>query len=96
MTSDANDPAFTVKLQFFGIFRQYINQEYIVLNLNGASSVKEFKQLVFNHLQQNYQGFSDQQLVQISAIANNKEILPEAAVLTNSCCLSILPPVCGG
>ena len=87
---------FTVKLCMYGVFRQFIQQDHIEIKLQEPCTLKKFKQLIYQYIQQQCDTFQDEQLVQISAIATEQEILPDSACINTACCLSILPPVCGG
>ncbi len=88
-----------IELKMFGTFRKYENNQMIsqVHSLN-AISIQEIKKqisLKLESIQKN-----DSILVFDSAFANAHShkpiILTDETIISESCSLAILPPVCGG
>ncbi|MFA7275556.1 MAG: hypothetical protein WC043_02000 [Pseudobdellovibrionaceae bacterium] len=79
----------TVGIRFFGAFRTFGKD--VVLSLPLRSNILAVKQALIAKI-----GKDQELLVNDSVLANSVHILPEAYVLEENCCLSILPPVCGG
>lgn len=79
----------TVGIRFFGAFRTFGRE--VVLSLPLGSNLVDVKQELVTKL-----GKDQELLVNDSVLADSVHILPEAYVLEENCCLSILPPVCGG
>ena len=76
-----------IEMKMFGAFRKYQNQQ-IRLSFESPVSVDQIKLTLFKQLAE--------KLIFDSALANEIEVLPPDAILSQSCTLSILPPVCGG
>jgi hypothetical protein len=79
----------TITVRLYGAFRPYGNQ-IAVPALSGAS-VADIKTALRQSLPDSMGG-----LVLESAIANDREILPDHHIIGKDEVLSVLPPVCGG
>ena len=79
----------TVTMKLFGAFRRYGN--LVTFTVPAGASVGMVQGALSKALPA-----ADAALIQDSAIANDKAVLPVESVFTESCQLAILPPVCGG
>ncbi len=86
-----------IEMRLFGAFRKY-QQKSVFLKLEAPASVDQVKIALAKRLAEVSPAFgkNEEKLIQDSAIANDQEILLPHLMLHQSCCLSILPPVCGG
>ena len=80
-----------IKIYGFGIFRQYIQDEYLQLHIPKNTSIQDLKSVLSKQLPA-----LEASIINVSAIAKDNNILNHATRLTNDCSLDILPPVCGG
>jgi len=79
----------TVDIRFFGAFRTFGRD--VVLSLPLGSNLVAVKQALIAKI-----GKDQELLVNDSVLADSVHILPETYIIEENCCLSILPPVCGG
>jgi molybdopterin converting factor small subunit len=78
-----------IEIKFFGAFRKYEKGRVpLFVNLQEPITVEEVKLALKEQL--------GDPLIDDSALANETRVLSAKAVLTSSCSLSLLPPVCGG
>ena len=86
-----------VELRLFGAFRNYGSETAeFRLSVPEKTSVASLKKAFAAELRGRVPHFSDEQLVEDSAIADERRILSSGDILERSCRLAILPPVCGG
>lgn len=79
----------TIKMRLFGAFRKY--GEETAFSAPAGCTAREAKARLESVLPD-----ADPKLIRDSALANDDEIIDDAAVLDKDCRLAILPPVCGG
>ncbi len=79
----------TLTIKCFGAFRQF--GDIITIDTPNNSSVSQVREALVRHI-----GLEHKPLVEDAVLANDSEILTEAAIIESSTKLSILPPVCGG
>ncbi len=84
------------KIKLFGAFRQYGNGQNIELDLPQNISLTQLRQAFIRRLLEIDPTFHQQELVSISAFADENGILHEENPVSVLGELSILPPVCGG
>ena len=90
-------PVIDIKLYLFGAFRKYESKGTpISFQVHESMSVKMFKKRLADRLRELFPDFTDEQLIEDSAIADETRVLSQDHFLTGSCNLLILPPVCGG
>ena len=88
-----------LKFRMFGAFRKYERDLVpFVLRAEEPLTVAVAKDRLARRLGEIDEAFgaAGDQLVKDSAIANETRVLSPDTVLTGSCTLSLLPPVCGG
>ena len=86
-----------IKVRLFGTFRKYkVEGESILLNSKEPITVSGLKKLLEARFKEVIPNFSDSQLIEDSAIADESQVLSLHHVIQSSCTLLILPPVCGG
>ena len=88
-----------IEMNLFGAFRKFqTNKTPVLLTVDSPASLNQIKSALSKKLTEISVDFKEngEKLILDSAIANESEILLPSVVLTQSCKLSILPPVCGG
>lgn len=86
-----------IEIKLYGPFRKYEDKlSPFFLHLPEAASVDQIKAALTHKLKIKSPDFSDSLLVLDSAIADDRRILLPNDLVSKSCVLSILPPVCGG
>ncbi len=86
-----------VEVRLFGKFKKYeTGQPRVLIQLQESSTVENVKTALSTYFLEKNSSFSDQQLIEDSAIANEKNILSSGDRILQPCTLAILPPVCGG
>jgi len=85
-----------IQVQLFGAFRKYSTTGTVVVEVKNVKSVKELKQAIASKLKETHSDFKDDELLSLSALATDDEILPDNASISGKTSVAILPPVCGG
>lgn len=85
----------SLNIKLFGAFRKY-HTGTLNLSVVEGVSVHQIKTLIGQTLQELVPGFRDDELIEKSALANNRRVLNDADCVSESMDLAILPPVCGG
>ncbi len=86
----------TIRVRLFGAFRKYIPSGVISITIDRPCGTTEIKSKILQQIKSENANFCDDLLIAESALANEKEILFEDAMVDNSAQLALLPPVCGG
>ena len=84
-----------ITVRLFGAFRKYYGSP-IVLSVPANCSVPDIKSAIGKKLVLLNTAFADQELLDKSALADDRAVLAADATLQQDCQLAILPPVCGG
>jgi molybdopterin converting factor small subunit len=85
-----------VEVRLFGAFRKYIPEGRLKITISQSCDVETFKEKIRLRIKESAPGFSDENLISESALANENEILAEDGVVHAGEMLALLPPVCGG
>jgi len=86
----------TLTISMFGAFRAFSGKEAFVIEVPHGATLAQVRLALKQELKQRNPEFGNDALVDESALADEKEILPESAIFTHDVSLAILPPVCGG
>ncbi len=78
-----------ITIFFYGAFRPFGTS--VIIEIQGVASVNDLRPILVQKI-----GREHEALVYDSVFANDTDILTDGATITESCALSILPPVCGG
>lgn len=84
-----------ITVRLFGAFRKF-HASPVMMSLPLGSSVADVKASLGIALKTLNPLFTDQDLLDKSALADNRAVLSPATRLQQDCDLAILPPVCGG
>lgn len=86
-----------IELKLFGSFRKYEKQGTpIRVSSVEPLSITHLKEILDSRFKELFERFSDSELIRDSAIADDTQVLGQNHVISRSCTLLILPPVCGG
>lgn len=88
-----------VKVKVFGAFRNYIPDGVIEVHLPTGISVLDAKNRIALEIRKRAPNFSNDSLIQDSALGNEDGIFSENQTLgqfEQKSVLALLPPVCGG
>lgn len=83
-----------IKVKFFGGFRRYGDEKKLVLPV--GEGLEALRLELAKILKADHEDFRDELLIQDSAFANDKTILPHDFIFAKDAEIAILPPVCGG
>ena len=84
-----------VSVQLFGAFRPYLLKGELVVETRDGVSIKDFKDDISEALKKIEPEFKEDELLRLSAVATEDEILQDSRTLTTTQ-VALLPPVCGG
>ena len=84
----------TLTINLFGAFRMFADSQPLTLTLPKGVRLCEVRESLKAAMKQ--KGSNPDNLVDESAFADEKQILPDDAIFVNNAELAILPPVCGG
>jgi molybdopterin converting factor small subunit len=86
-----------IEVKLYGTFRKYEEPgKPIRVQADRPIRVSLLKEMLTAKFKELFPKFADSELIHDSAIANESQVLRLDHVLSNSCTLLILPPVCGG
>lgn len=84
-----------ITIRLFGAFRKFHGAP-LTLSLPTGCSVTDVKAALGNTLTSLNPAFTDRELLDKSALADDRAVLAPDATLQQDSQLAILPPVCGG
>lgn len=84
-----------LNIQLFGAFRKF-HDKPISLTIRTNATASEAKRALGQELQNLNPAFTDFDLLEKSALADERRVLSPEDMLNTSANLAILPPVCGG
>lgn len=88
-----------VCVRLFGAFRKYSSgaDVYVSFDVPRGTTVAALRQHLGEALRCNCPAFADQQLLDVSVLADDERILDDGQLLGDDrVSLAVLPPVCGG
>lgn len=89
------NPQMNLSIKMFGAFRKY-HPGILQVSVPVGSTVAEVKSAMVDALRQANPGFSDDDLVNKSVLADHQRVLSADERMSSPAALAILPPVCGG
>lgn len=84
-----------VTIRLFGAFRKF-HESPVVVSVPIGCDAADVKSALGNALASLNLVFADQELLDKSALADDRTVLAHSATFHQDCQLAILPPVCGG
>ena len=87
-----------IKLELFGASKELSNKEYLELNVEEKSSIKELKKKIFNYIDQNFKGNESlKKIIKSSAFCSeDNNIVSENYQIKKEQKIGIIPPIGGG
>ena len=86
----------TLNVFLFGCLRKYSDNNPLILTINAGAMVHEIKKALLDLLVATKPDFNDHDIISVSALAYNQQILSDNTPVVASGDLAVLPPVCGG
>lgn len=84
-----------LSIKMFGAFRKY-HPDILTIEVGQGTTAHSIKSAIATALRAANPAFRDNELIDKSALADNVRVFKEDDLITASCSLAILPPVCGG
>lgn len=84
-----------ISIRLFGVFRKFHNSP-VVVPIAANTSVSAAKTALGHELKKLNPAFSDFELLEKSALADERRVLTPDEIVKAGSSLAILPPVCGG
>lgn len=85
-----------IEIELFGAFSGFKSDKALILQIPIGEGVAAIKAAILKHIKEMAPDFSNEKLIQVSAIANASSILGDEFVVESDEKLAILPPVNGG
>ena len=87
-----------VKLELFGASKDLSNNEFLELNFEKKSSIKELRKTIINYVDQNFKGNENlKKIIETSAFCSeNDNIVSDNFKIDKKQTFGIIPPVGGG
>jgi|GEM_PF-1948390 len=87
---------YEVSVRLFGAFRNVLQDNTLMFLIQEPVTYEQFKELLYLKIKEKIPTFADLSLIHDSALANGQELLRPGSVISKSCEIAVLPPVCGG
>lgn len=86
-----------IRFQLFGALRKYESSvNPLVVHVQTPQAVPAIKDILKHELSGRFSNLFDESLLAASVIADQDRVLNGNELVTSSCELLVLPPVCGG
>tara|TARA_Y100000590_G_scaffold422159_1_gene526549 strand:- start:3374 stop:3643 length:270 start_codon:yes stop_codon:yes gene_type:complete len=87
-----------IKLELFGASKDFADKEYLDLDLEKNSSIKDLRQKVINYLEKNFTGNENyKKIVETAAFCSEENnIVSDNYKITKDQKIGIIPPIGGG
>ena len=87
-----------IKLELFGASRDLSNKEFLELNLEEKSSIKDLRKTIINYVDQKFKGNeSFKKIIETSAFCSeDNNIVSDNYQITKDQKIGIIPPIGGG
>ena len=87
-----------VKLELFGASKDLSNNEFLELNFEKKSSIKELRKTIINYVDQNFKGNENlKKIIETSAFCTeDNNIVSDNYQITKNQKIGIIPPIGGG
>lgn len=86
----------TITMKLFGAFHQYSSANQLTLTVPAGCDLKQLRQALTAKIQEEHDDPTIGDLINCSAITDEKQILMGDIHFQEDAVLAILPPVCGG
>ena len=87
-----------IKIELFGASRDLSDKEFLELNLEGKSSIKELRKKIISYVDQNFKGNNNlKKIIETSAFCSeDNNIISENYQINKDQKIGIIPPIGGG
>ncbi len=86
-----------IKVELFGVCRELSDEDYLNLELNGNSKIKDLRNEMIKIVKHKFPENSNYlEMVKKSAFSSKDEIVEDAYKLQKNDTISIIPPIGGG
>ena len=87
-----------IKLELFGASRDLSNKEFLELNLEEKSSIKDLRKTIINYVNQKFKGNENfKKIIETSAFCSeDNNIVSDNYQITKNQKIGIIPPIGGG
>tara|TARA_B100000579_G_C22038097_1_gene491344 strand:+ start:50 stop:319 length:270 start_codon:yes stop_codon:yes gene_type:complete len=87
-----------IKLELFGASKDLSKKEYLELNFEKKSSIKELRRKIINYVNQNFKGNENlKKIIETSAFCTeDNNIVSDNYQITKNQKIGIIPPIGGG
>tara|TARA_Y100000590_G_scaffold346044_1_gene396115 strand:- start:2585 stop:2854 length:270 start_codon:yes stop_codon:yes gene_type:complete len=87
-----------IKLELFGASKDLSDKEFLELNLEGKSSIKELRKKIISYVDQNFKGNNNlKKIIETSAFCSeDNNIVSENYQISKDQKIGIIPPIGGG
>ena len=87
-----------IKLELFGASKDLSKKEYLELNFEKKSSIKELRKTIINYVDQNFKGNENlKKIIETSAFCSeDNNIVSDNYQITKDQKIGIIPPIGGG
>ena len=87
-----------IKLELFGASKDLSNKEFLELNVEEKSSIKELRKTIINYVDQNLKGNENlKKIIETSAFCSeDNNIISESYQIIKEQKIGIIPPIGGG
>ena len=87
-----------IKLELFGVSREFSNKDYLEFNIKVKIEIKGFRKKLINYLDKNFKGNENfKKIVETSAFCSeNNNIINDDYKIIKDQKIGIIPPIGGG
>ena len=87
-----------IKLELFGASKDLSDKEFLELNLEGKSSIKELRKKIISYVDQNFKGNNNlKKIIETSAFCSeDNNIVSDNYKIIKDKKIGIIPPIGGG
>ena len=87
-----------IKLELFGASKDLSNKEFLELNVEKKSSIRQLRKKIINYIDQNFKGNESlKKIIKSSAFCSeDNNIISDAYQITKDQKIGIIPPIGGG
>jgi len=87
-----------IKLELFGVSREFSNKDHIEFNLKEQISIKNFRDEIINYVDQNFKGNENfKKIIETSAFCSeDNNIVNDNYKIIKDQKIGIIPPIGGG
>ena len=87
-----------IKLELFGVSREFSNKDHIEFNLKQKISIKNFRKKIINYVDQNFKGNENfKKIIETSAFCSeDNNIINDNYKIIKDQKIGIIPPIGGG